>query len=86
MKKCKCCHVFITDDDFKAKSLRDQTLSYVPEDRDIFVYSAVFDVGRSDITRERLVAFDEKKGHRQRGMRNCEASGSSSKELETEKD
>jgi hypothetical protein len=52
--------VFITDNDFKATSLRDQTLSYLPEDRDIFVYSAVFDVGRPDITRADLKAFDEK--------------------------
>jgi hypothetical protein len=57
--KRKWCHVFITDDNCKARSLRGQTLSDLP--KSIFVYSAVFDVGRLDITRVHVESFDEKK-------------------------
>jgi hypothetical protein len=45
-------HVFIADDHVKAEYLRSHTL---------FLYSAVLDVGRRDITHAHLVAFDEKK-------------------------
>ncbi|KAF8485949.1 hypothetical protein DFH94DRAFT_709173 [Russula ochroleuca] len=56
---CKWCHVFITDNHAKAESLRGQTLRNLPHR--IFVYSAVFDVGRSDITRAHVEAFDQNK-------------------------
>jgi hypothetical protein len=51
------CHVFITDDEEKAKSLRAQTLSELP--RGIFVYSAVFSVGEFDVTSERMRRLEE---------------------------
>jgi hypothetical protein len=51
------CHVFITDNDRKAESLRGQTLSDLP--KDISVYSGVFHLDR--ITLAHLQAFDEKK-------------------------
>jgi hypothetical protein len=54
------CHVFITDTDDHAASLRNQTLSEVPSN--IQIYSGVFDVDRrSGISREHLEAFDEHK-------------------------
>jgi hypothetical protein len=57
IEKCKWwCHVLITDEQVKAKALRDQTLSDLP---DIWFYSAVFDVGRPDITRAHVEAFDK---------------------------
>ena len=59
IKNCKWCHVFITDDHVKAESLRGQTLSNLPNN--IFIYSAVFDVGQLDITHVHLEAFDKKK-------------------------
>ncbi len=53
-------HVFITDDDDdRAVSLRNQTLRGLPED--ILVYSGVFDIGRSSVTRKHMEAFNEKK-------------------------
>ncbi|KAI9454998.1 hypothetical protein BJY52DRAFT_1417649 [Lactarius psammicola] len=52
-------HVFITDDDRRAVSLRNQTLN---EDLgDILIYSGVFDISRSGVTREDMEAYDEKK-------------------------
>lgn len=50
-------HVFITDEDYRAGPLRRQALKGLPEG--ISIYSAVFDVGRSDITVEDLKAFEE---------------------------
>jgi hypothetical protein len=50
------CHVFVTDEDSKANSLRRQTLSDLPED--ISIYSTVFDVDRPDINVENIRAFD----------------------------
>jgi hypothetical protein len=49
-------HVFITDEDYRARPLRRQALKGLPEG--ISIYSAVFDVGRSDITVEDLKAFE----------------------------
>jgi hypothetical protein len=51
------CHVFITDNDRRAESLRGQTLGDLP--KDISLHSAVFDIGR--IYHEHLHAFDNKK-------------------------
>jgi hypothetical protein len=48
VKRRRWHHVFITDSDAKARSLRNQTLEGIPGK--ISVYSAVFDVGRSNIT------------------------------------
>ena len=50
------CHVFVTDGDIKAKSLRNQTLSGLPQD--VSIYSAVFDVGQSYIGVKEIQAFD----------------------------
>lgn len=50
-------HVFITDSDNKAASLRYQTLCRLP--KNIHVYSGVFNVGRSGITRKHLEAINE---------------------------
>ena len=50
-------HVFITDDEEKAGSLRGQTMSKLP--RGIFVYSAVFNVGQFNITSERVRRTEE---------------------------
>jgi hypothetical protein len=58
-KNCRLCHVFVTDDIGKAKSLRHQTLSDLP--RGIHVYAGIFDVGRSEITPEHMKAFDRLK-------------------------
>ncbi|KAH9074282.1 hypothetical protein EDB83DRAFT_2549740 [Lactarius deliciosus] len=52
-------HVFITDDDRRAISLRNQTLPELP--KDILVYSGVFNVGWSGVTRKRMESFNEKK-------------------------
>ncbi len=52
-------HVFITDDDDRAVSLRNQTLRGLLED--ILLYSGVFDIGRSSVTRKHMEAFNEKK-------------------------
>ncbi|KAI9441165.1 hypothetical protein BJY52DRAFT_502931 [Lactarius psammicola] len=52
-------HVFITDDDDRGVSLRNQAMGELPED--VLVYSGVFDIGRSGVTREDMEAFDEKK-------------------------
>ncbi|KAH8986501.1 hypothetical protein EDB83DRAFT_2683759 [Lactarius deliciosus] len=52
-------HVFVTDDDDAAASLRDQYLPEVPQD--VVIYSAVFDIGRSVVTRENMKAFNEKR-------------------------
>ena len=49
-------HVFVTNEDFRARSLRQQALKDFPEG--ISIYSAVFDVGRSDITAKDLKAFE----------------------------
>ncbi len=51
-------HVFITDDDDRAVSLRNQTLCGLP--KDILVYSAVFDIGRSGVTPKDMEAFNER--------------------------
>ncbi len=56
-KKRYLCHVFITDNENKASSLRGQTLSDLPAH--IGVYSAVFSIGQSGITSERMRALDE---------------------------
>jgi hypothetical protein len=50
-------HVFITDKERNAKSLRGQKLSELPND--ILLHSGIFDVGH--ITLEYMRAFDEKK-------------------------
>ncbi len=52
-------HVFVTDDDDRGVSLRNQTLSELPED--ILVYSGVFDIGRSRVTRKQMEAYEEKR-------------------------
>ncbi|KAH9010580.1 hypothetical protein EDB85DRAFT_1211358 [Lactarius pseudohatsudake] len=52
-------HVFVTDGDRAAASLQDQYLPEVPED--IVIYSTVFDIGRSAVTRENMKAFNEKR-------------------------
>jgi len=57
LKKHRTWHVFITDEDYRAGPLRRQALKGLPEG--ISIYSAVFDVGRSDITVEDLKAFEE---------------------------
>jgi hypothetical protein len=51
------CHVFITDHEEKARSLRGQTLSELP--RGIFVYSAVFNVGQFNVTSKRMRRLEE---------------------------
>ncbi|KAH9035824.1 hypothetical protein EDB84DRAFT_1210466 [Lactarius hengduanensis] len=51
------CHVFVTNNDNRAYSLRLQTLGDLPEN--IRVFSSVFDVCRSDIAVENIKAFDE---------------------------
>ncbi|KAF8257605.1 hypothetical protein EI94DRAFT_1920824 [Lactarius quietus] len=51
------CHVFITDDEWTAQSLRDQKLSNLPDD--IRVYSGVYDVGQRDIISGISWALDE---------------------------
>ncbi|KAH9074292.1 hypothetical protein EDB83DRAFT_1952444 [Lactarius deliciosus] len=53
------CHVFITNDNTRAYSLRRQTLGDLPEN--IRVFSTVFDVRRSDIAVENIKTFDENK-------------------------
>ncbi|KAI9433099.1 hypothetical protein BJY52DRAFT_842838 [Lactarius psammicola] len=50
-------HVFITDDDDRGVLLRNQAMGELPED--ILVYSGVFDIGRSGVTREDMEAFDD---------------------------
>src|SRR6266571_7772227 len=63
-------HVFITDDDDdRAVSLRNQTLRGLPED--ILVYSGVFDIGPSSVTRKHMEAFNEKKSKRELAARDC---------------
>ncbi|KAI9456403.1 hypothetical protein BJY52DRAFT_564652 [Lactarius psammicola] len=52
-------HVFITDDDKRAVSLRNQTLCELPEDT--IVYSGVFDIGQLGVTHEDMESYDEKK-------------------------
>ncbi|KAI9433100.1 hypothetical protein BJY52DRAFT_842799 [Lactarius psammicola] len=59
LKRNKWRHVFITDNDDKAVSLRNQTLSGVPEDA--VVYSGVFDIGRSGVTREDMEAYNDER-------------------------
>ncbi|KAI9441166.1 hypothetical protein BJY52DRAFT_502957 [Lactarius psammicola] len=59
LKRDKWRHVFITDNDDKAVSLRNQTLSGVPEDA--VVYSGVFDIGRSGVTREDMEAYNNER-------------------------
>ncbi|KAH9003516.1 hypothetical protein EDB86DRAFT_2373479 [Lactarius hatsudake] len=51
------CHVFVTNNDNRAYSLRRHTLGGLPEN--IRVFSTVFDVCRSDIAVENIKAFDE---------------------------
>jgi len=51
------CHVFVTDEESKAKSLREQNRDDLPED--ISIYSAVFDVGGLDINVEKIRAFEK---------------------------
>jgi hypothetical protein len=50
-------HVFITDEEWKARSLRGQKLSGLPDN--IRVYSGVYDVGQRDIISERSWELDE---------------------------
>jgi hypothetical protein len=50
------CHVFVTDEESKAKSLREQNRKELPED--ISIYSAVFDVGGLDSSVEKIRAFE----------------------------
>ncbi|KAH9164837.1 hypothetical protein EDB89DRAFT_385511 [Lactarius sanguifluus] len=52
-------HVFITDNDSKAISLRNQTLPELP--KEILVYSGVFNIGRSGVTHKHVESFNEKK-------------------------
>ena len=52
-------YVFITDDDDRAVSLRNQTLFELP--KGTLVYSGVFDIGRSGVTRKHMEAYNEKK-------------------------
>ncbi|KAH9026175.1 hypothetical protein EDB85DRAFT_1893491 [Lactarius pseudohatsudake] len=57
----KWCHVFITDNDssLRAISLRNQTLPELP--KDILVYSGVFNIGWSGVTRKHMESFNEKR-------------------------
>jgi hypothetical protein len=55
----KWCHVFITDDESSATSLRSQTFSGIPSQ--IEIYSAVFDVGMPSISRKHVEGFNERK-------------------------
>jgi hypothetical protein len=50
------CHVFVSDTESNATALRHQTLSDVPND--IPIYSATFDVSRSDRSVENIEAFE----------------------------
>ncbi|KAH9178312.1 hypothetical protein EDB89DRAFT_1166852 [Lactarius sanguifluus] len=59
LKRDKLRHVFVTNDDNMAASLRNQTFTKTPEN--ILVYSGVFDIGRSGVTREHMEVFNEKK-------------------------
>jgi hypothetical protein len=52
-------HIFITDKEVKARSLRHQTLSGLP--KNILLYSGVFDLGLSGITSAKMKVFDENK-------------------------
>ena len=52
-------HVFITDDDDRASSLRNQTLLELPEGT--VVYSGVFDIGQTGVTRKHMEAYNKKK-------------------------
>ena len=47
------CHVFITDDEEKAKSLRDQNLTGLPSH--IHIYSAVFDTSKLQVASKRMM-------------------------------
>ncbi|KAH9074287.1 hypothetical protein EDB83DRAFT_2657196 [Lactarius deliciosus] len=58
-KREKWRHVFVTDGDRAAASLRNQDLPDIP--KHVVVYSAVFDIGRSAVTRENMEAFNEKR-------------------------
>jgi hypothetical protein len=49
-------HVFVTDEDSRAKSLRSQNLKDLP--KGISIYSAVFNVGRSDMSVAMIEAFE----------------------------
>ena len=58
-KNRKWCHVFITDNDKNATSLRGQTLSDLP--KRFSIYSGVFDIGQLTRARTSIEAFDEKR-------------------------
>ncbi|KAH8989499.1 hypothetical protein EDB92DRAFT_2003024 [Lactarius akahatsu] len=58
-------HVFITHSDNRAESLRDQNLPGLPVGA--LVYSGVFDILRSGVTREHVEAFNENKTRQQSG-------------------
>jgi hypothetical protein len=49
-------HVFVTDEDSRARSLRSQKLKGLPEE--ISIYSAVFNIGRLDISVAEIEEFD----------------------------
>ena len=53
------CHVFITDDENSATSLRSQTFKGLPSE--VQIYSTVFDVGTPGIDRELVEDFNNKK-------------------------
>ena len=55
----KWCHVFITDNEYSAMSLRNQTFSELP--RRVQIYSAVFDVGTPSITRKQVEGFKNRR-------------------------
>jgi len=59
----KWCHVFITDDEDVAASLRRQTFSDLPSQ--VRIYSAVFDVGTPSIRRKHVEEFNNQKKQRE---------------------
>ncbi|KAN0135548.1 hypothetical protein V8E53_006439 [Lactarius tabidus] len=54
------CHVFITDNNDTAASLKYQALKTLP--KNIHIYTGVFEFGQSGITHKHLKAFNEIKG------------------------
>ncbi|KAH9000664.1 hypothetical protein EDB86DRAFT_3075130 [Lactarius hatsudake] len=59
MNGCKWRHTFITDDEATAVALRRQTFSDLP--KNIRIYSGVFNVGQSGISRPHMKALNESK-------------------------
>ncbi|KAH9051098.1 hypothetical protein EDB87DRAFT_1836808 [Lactarius vividus] len=59
VKRKKWCHVFVMDGDRMAASLLNQDLANIP--KHVVIYSAVFDIGQSAITRENMEAFNQKR-------------------------